>query len=552
MAANLCSLPLETLIEVCKHLDPADFVSTVRVNKDLYRRLRGNQPGKFILESVARWSREAYTARAGEIKFWEALNSYYNRIQASAKASPYSVAVLPDTSEFIYQDGVVVYVMNYEIRIRGVYRNAETEEVINLDAALNQIIPSNQWIINDMVLLYYYSNILAFQVKLNRGSWLLVVDTRQEHYKIKTDLPEVEEIFVRHNGLHLFVVFYSEHYNWHWAIRKFDLLQEIEIGEPTILDDFGDFGDTSQGVCFEIFGDNLHGVSNHMTRTELRSDRSFYKWICLAPDSKSRRITAKKLFRRYHDLHEGVLKYAELSLQVDESTGRPMILECRHERRGLDEISCRTYYGELLPGPEEFNDGEQTVDLPLLGPTREELRAYRSDKLVHPEYSSEFCERLDFSLPNTMYSFYNSSSGTFLDLINDPVPNSLVATPEKRFRLRLNSHRCTGSDKKHVSTQLWPSDNNVGLMNPFGTSFQNKVVFAKADERSVIYSMTSDTETKAIILISFDPTIRFSYMHHEKRETVNQSPFKPEQWVRTEPATRFQWVWDRENTANSL
>ena len=65
--------------------------------------------------------------------------------------------------------------------------------------------------------------------------------------------------------------------------------------------------------------------------------------------------------------------HAELSLKIDEHTGRPMILEYRHERRPLEEISYRTCYGELLPSPKEFNNKEQTINLPLLGPTKEEL-----------------------------------------------------------------------------------------------------------------------------------------------------------------------------------
>jgi hypothetical protein len=50
MAANLCSIPLEILIEVCKHFDPSDLVSVVRVNKALHQQLRGNQPSRVILE----------------------------------------------------------------------------------------------------------------------------------------------------------------------------------------------------------------------------------------------------------------------------------------------------------------------------------------------------------------------------------------------------------------------------------------------------------------------------------------------------------------------
>uniref|UniRef100_A0A093UQL8 Uncharacterized protein n=1 Tax=Talaromyces marneffei PM1 TaxID=1077442 RepID=A0A093UQL8_TALMA len=319
-------------------------ISVVQVNKDLYQRLRGNQPSRFILKTVAPSSREAHAAFAGEVTCWEAVKRYYNRTQAFKRASPYSVAVLPGTSKFIYENGILLYGLNDEIRIRNIYRDVTGEKVIDINALRKEITPSVEWNKGGLILLYYHSDILAFRVKIAGGWRLLVLDLYRKRVKLITDLPEVRGLVVRHNSLHLFVVFFSEQYDQHWVIRKFDLPQEIEIGEPTILEEFGDFGDTSQGVCFEIFSDKLHGVSSHVTVMELASDRSFYKWICIAPDSKSRRMTAKKIFRRYHELYEGVLKYAKLSLQVDESTGRPMILECRDERRNWEEISCRTYY----------------------------------------------------------------------------------------------------------------------------------------------------------------------------------------------------------------
>jgi hypothetical protein len=51
-----------------------------------------------------------------------------------------------------------------------------------------------------------------------------------------------------------------------------------------------------------------------------------------------------------------------------------MIPEYRVEGRNLEEISCRTCYTECLLYPKEFNEQ-------LIGPTTEELGAYRSDKL---------------------------------------------------------------------------------------------------------------------------------------------------------------------------
>lgn len=451
------------------------------------------------------------------------------------------MAVLPGTSRFIYENGVLVYGLNHEIRIRDIHRDVSSEKVIDINSLQREIKPSVKWKNGDLILLYYHLDILAFRVKIGRDWQLVVLDLYRKCVKLMTGLPEVKGLVVRHNGVHLFVVYFSEYYDWHWAIRKFDLLHGIEIGKPTILEEFENFGDTNQGVCFEIFSDKLHGVSNQVTMADLRSERCFYKWICISPDSESRRLKVKRIFRRFHDLHEGVSTYAELSLQVDESTGRPMILECRYERRNCEEMSCRTYYGEYLPYPENFDDDEQPPDLPLLDSTREE---YRSDKLVHPEYSSRSCEGPTFSRIYTLSSFYSLSARTFMDLVNDPMANNRAAIPDKRFRLRFNSHKCTQGDKKHIATQLWPSDINVGLLNPFGTSFENRVIYANADERSVIYSL-SDGEKKAIVLISFDPRITFSYALNESGETLDE-------WVQIKAATRFQHIWDREKQTQSM
>lgn len=103
-------------------------------------------------------------------------------------------------------------------------------------------------------------------------------------------------------------------------------------------------------------------------------------------------------------------------------------------------------------------------------------------------------------------------------LINDSMSDNKVATPDKRYRLRFNPHRCTANDMKHIATQLWPSDNNMGIMNPFGISPSNRVIHSNADER----------KKRAIVLISFDPKIRFSSADHKSGERLNG-------WVRLEP-----------------
>jgi hypothetical protein len=477
-----------------------------------------------------------------ETTFWEALNRYDNRIHAVAHASPYSAAMLPDASQFSYRNGFLVYVMENEIRIRDVYRNADSEDVVTLDTALSQIMPSDRYDLKGIVLLDYVADTLVFQVKIEGGSRLIVLDPRQKKVRLKIHLPEVEGLFVRQNKRHLFVVtVQSTRDDAQWEIREFDLLQGSQMGSLTVLDDFADTRRIPHDVCFEMFGDNLHGVSNYMPETGSESDSSFYRWICLAPNSSSDRMTAKKIFREYHALHEGVTIPTQLSLQVCEKTGRPMVLECRYQRRKLGR-SCRTYYGEFLP--EDFDAYAQIVDLPLLGPTREDLEVYRRDKLVHPECLCQSRTEPDFSPSNAPCSFYNLSARTFLDLVSDPVPHNRVATPGQRFRLRFHSQLRTGSDRKHVSTQLWPSENDVAWIYSFGTSLEDSVVHAQADERALIYSV-SDGSTKAIVLISFDPQIRFLEVPH-----ADGGLFGPRHWVHIESAARFEWAWNKKQIEN--
>lgn len=53
-------------------------------------------------------------------------------------------------------------------------------------------------------------------------------------------------------------------------------------------------------------------------------------------------IALSKIFRRCNNLYEWELNGFNLFLEVDESFGRYMILECRHERRKLEGKFCRT------------------------------------------------------------------------------------------------------------------------------------------------------------------------------------------------------------------
>jgi hypothetical protein len=179
---------------------------------------------------------------------------------------------------------------------------------------------------------------------------------------------------------------------------------------------------------------------------------------------------------------------------------------------------------------------------PNYEPPKKRLRRH-----YHPEYAADErppSPRRDFIRSRTKYFAYNHSACAIVDLVNDPPQQSnLLSRAPDRLRLRIGSRKRKSpidengeegekgllyppeyldvdgmpvefSDERFESRgiRLWPPEDAppelLSLLCPSGKAGQ---VHAASDERSVIYSTQPDLSggSKPIILINFDPTIRF-------------------------------------------
>jgi hypothetical protein len=426
--------------------------------------------------------------------------------QAVAMAEPYSVAVLSYAATFIYRDGVLSYFIGDEIRVLNVHRADSTEQVVDVHNMLRRIIPTyRQQEAADrsaqITFLHYSSGVLAFLVEIDGDAhaWLILLDVTpgcSRRLRFIRRLECTRRLFVRHNGIHLFYgvhSFVDASGELLWAIQWVDLTKNTKANEsPTVLDKLAGT-EIGHNVCFEIFDNHLYAVSNTIdSEEEALNWRSYYEWVRIPPAFNRRRVRMQRIWRRDH--LEGPINdtWTEMSLRMDEATGRPMILECRREWREGRSDHVRTYYAEPLPpdseltttgaikGEAEHAEPDVTQEpssssfstyplllggtgpsnitlpapLPLNGPSAEDLaRHKRIGKHVHSEYTGGCCTRREFILAKTKYRTYNFSAHAFVDLVNDPEPNNRVGAATDRLRLRVNSRKrkCTLPDDHQVS-----------------------------------------------------------------------------------------------------
>ncbi|KAK2737960.1 hypothetical protein FQN57_007314 [Myotisia sp. PD_48] len=249
---------------------------------------------------------------------------------------------------------------------------------------------------------------------------------------------------------------------------------------------------------------------------------------------------------------------------------------------------------------------------PNYEPPKKRLRRYN-----HSEYTDEEAQasnRRDFTLSNTKYHSYNLSASAHIDIVNDPPPNAKPFSGNTdRLRLRIGSRKrkcpidyegeetepgflypptdlndegtaVEHSDERFESRgiKFWPpNDAPAELMDLVSPTNRVSKVQGASDERFLIYSTNSPSleGSRAIILISFDPSMRLKHMKSlnpelllspvsaedassgkvvrkrplmvenpstcsrsnghlpQKSSTINRSAVPQPTWFRTEPAT---------------
>lgn len=503
------------------------------------------------------YSREGQSALAAQTGWRKAVGVRFDIHEAMATAEPYSVSVVAYASDFLYRQGFLCYRVGHEIRLLDVHGSGRQERTLNLNAVLPRLEsgPADLGTADSVTLVYYSDGIIAFRVKCAAGQndLLVVIDmarrtdqTRKRRLLLQTVIPADCPLFVRHSRTYIwygtFAAVPGSTGVWSIQGHDFDTSEKIKFRIDQVLD-----GDLGQTACFEMIQDHLYVVATQLP-SNYDDTTSFYHWLCHAPREKDQKWEGL-IWRREH--REGPVNelWLDLAIRTDETTGRPVIVECRREWRGGRTENHRTIYIETLPTPDEA---------PAWGLANREwfgMTGYqypfrqRPEKRLHRNYHDEFeatvdyTKRQEFIALRTKHHTYDLAASTFIDLVNDPTPQSDGLRSRDNLRLRTVSRKrkcpfdeekgdgqpskllrpaqfdygqpVEGSEERFVTrgVHLWPApDAPSELKEMLSPTSRAGPVRAISDERSLIYSVPCaglPQDENTLVLISFDPTIRF-------------------------------------------
>lgn len=519
------------------------------------------------------YSREGQSALAAQTSYTchNAVGHRFDIHNAVATAAPYSACVLAYAAGFLYNQGFLCYRVAHEIRLLDVHAAGSKERVLNLYDILPRLCvglviddASNQ-----VELLRFADGIVVFRVNGTgiQHDTLFAIDMaertgvrRKLRLLMRANVPLSAPVFVRHSRSYMWYGIFNEGSDGIWSVAGVDLAAEPNVSVPPIQFHLnrGIDSDLGQSFCFEIYKDHLYTVSTQVTSNDDERFSSFYHWSCYAPRD-TRRPASGKLWRREHC--EGPINemWTDLSIRTDETTGQPVILECRREWPDGKSENHRTYYTQPLPVPEaleeqreedaaptsskdEYSDDHTTSHNPFDQRPPKRLR-----RNYHAEYepSHDQSQRKEFISARTKYRTYNLAASTFIDLVNDPAPVTAGVRTQDRLRLRAVSRKrkcpideegtegpagllfkptqwniddipVEFSEERFTScgVHMWPAeDAPAELSELLCPDSRTSSVNAIADERSIIYSIESPWVPpghKALIFVGFDPKIRFS------------------------------------------
>lgn len=388
---------------------------------------------------------------------------------------------------------------------------------------------------------------------------------RTKRLLLRKSVPADCPIFVRHSRSYIWYGTFAAtgRSNGVWSVQCVDLgtMEEIQFSLDRVADP-----DLGQTLCFEMIGDHFYAVSTQSTPDD-DEDSSFYHWLCHAPCEKRQKWNGR-LWRRQH--REGPLHelWADLAIRIDEATGRPCIVECRREwHNGSSSENHRTIYTQALPTPEEapaWADQNQH-DLDAIRHPYDDRPEKRLRRDYHAEFepNDEHTQRQEFMPARTKHHTYHLAASTYIDLVVDPVPVGAGVRTRDSLRLRTvsrkrkcpvdeegvegepdmlfpptlfeNGRPVEGSEERFVSrgVHMWPAeDAPPELKQLLCPDWKAGIDSAISDDRSLVYSVSAPglpRDHLALILISFDPSIRFPTFTslHTSKGPIKQDHISP-------------------------
>ncbi|KAJ5884777.1 hypothetical protein N7495_009287 [Penicillium taxi] len=542
---NLDSLPYDSFYEISKYLDDNDLISLSRVNKALRQTLESEQIARKAVKNFLLFSKEGQAATNGDSTYRRAMGHRADIHEAIATASPFSVAVLAHADQFTYHQGVLCYQVEDQIRLLDVHGSAREERVLNLKQlkeTLGQMEPHITT--EDRIRIVHYSeDIVSVKIKGLAHQYLIAIDMQPltDSFKPESTLRDrivyfsqldVDDFFIRNSRSFIWLGVYHEVHSvgmaWDITATNLDPTQPHEDVCFVLDAEWAPDWETDIGssICFEIFDEHLYVVSTSYFGQHDEVHSSFYYWQCLGP-SDSEKKAEGRIWRRKHN--EGPVNelWTMFTLERDETTNRPMIVECRREWLHGNSENHRSYYVEPLPIPEEA----------IRAPEEPVPQTWAQDEQEDPVADDEYDERPakrqrrheeyepisdKFILARTRHRGYHLASSTFLDVVSTHNSSRLLLrTCPTRKR-----HYSIAQDHFYTrGVHFWPpEDAPRALLDIVCPDENSSEVSVYDDERSIVYSVDCDGHS-AIVLISFDPKIRFPTMgslHKEEPPAPNK------------------------------
>lgn len=434
-------------------------------------------------------------------------------------------------------------------------------------------------------LLYYSDGVIAVHFEqdgmLSNGLILAISTERGASGSANLikpiELQSSSKLFVRHTGSILYYGTYTGTGNnghHEWEIRGESLIPGFELPswiKPLQLEDFygTDIGST---IAFEIHDGYFYALSNQTSfEVEELDWTSFYNCVRFPLDHPVPDLLQinSRIYRRQHaegPIHDS---WTDLTIQVDERTNQPVIVESRREWQRSSSRQFRTFYATKIEFPlksrssEDDSLGIGASDLAMLpaddpfthlvDSTNKPSYAPWQPRFAwnfHPEFGPECVAPRSFILARTKFRAYNYSCSSFIDLVED---ERCCADPsaDPCLRIRIGSRRVAplgwapfdsaSSSKgkstavrlpapdddvlyRHSKIRMWPppasncpcSKRLHDILNPkVGSGLGNRTITGVADDRSLVYMVKAgrsyaqdDNALGTIVLVNFHRNAR--------------------------------------------
>ncbi|KAI1819083.1 hypothetical protein F4861DRAFT_188264 [Xylaria intraflava] len=557
-------LPYELMAYIVRHLGVEDVFHWSLCSKHFQYMIREDRFCKPVITSKAADTLEARDALETGV-YSRALRRLAKRRNALSQASPYVAGIVAYADSYGFFNGKLCYIIGLRpprwLRILEIHKSTGWELVVDIPTLICAAVPRAASCHKYRFrVLYEAAGIVSclFTFALNETeNWLLIIRPQEQRVLEAFRLESTARIFVRNNEKFLYFGTHSGDGNdglRKWVIKGFDLSNLSWLPQPRMyLSNVAGY-EIGLTVCFEIFGDHFYGLSNRILfeadDPEWRSYYYCFRFPLNEPCVDKTQVMRKEdSWRRQHS--EGPIdeRWGFLSLEIDETDGNIVILECRKEWLGGQSGSRRTYYTtEVVFHQQPGQDYQRSVRTnttrrPGDHPNCDAPVLVRPPRHVHAGDDSSVALLLLRSKAH--FCAYIRCCHTFLDLIDDSNEDT---SPLRRLRLR-TGYRRLGPGTELMSEKptrhtpwspgelsnvepptLSPQTNTIFIWPPEQDSLKpdlsldrvqellnvdgrRSCVTATGDERSVIYA-TDDSKTgsKALVFVSFDPAVRLEGM----------------------------------------